>query len=88
MAIEDPARDEVPDAVANCHSAGIRVIMVTGDFKLTAQAIAKDIGILTKDPEKQDTNIVVSGDQLSDELQRLKNDPNLTKAQVQETIEQ
>lgn len=59
--MEDPARPEVPPAVKACHSAGVRVIMVTGDFSLTAQAIAKDIGILTTDPNEQHLNKVVSG---------------------------
>jgi magnesium-transporting ATPase (P-type) len=36
FALEDPARPEVPPAVRECHGAGVRVIMVTGDHKLTA----------------------------------------------------
>jgi len=42
FALEDPAREEVPPAIKSCNMAGVRVIMVTGDFSLTAQAIAKD----------------------------------------------
>jgi Ca2+-transporting ATPase len=41
----DPPRDEVRDAVAQCHAAGMRVIMVTGDHKLTGLAIAQQLGI-------------------------------------------
>ncbi|RVT50099.1 cation-translocating P-type ATPase [Rubrivivax albus] len=41
----DPPRDEVRDAVAECHGAGMRVIMVTGDHKLTGLAIARELGI-------------------------------------------
>jgi Ca2+-transporting ATPase len=41
----DPPRQEVGDAVSICHSAGIRVLMITGDHPLTAQAIAKQVGI-------------------------------------------
>jgi calcium-translocating P-type ATPase len=44
-AMIDPPRPEVPDAVARCHSAGIRLIVVTGDHGLTAQGIAEAVGI-------------------------------------------
>jgi P-type Ca2+ transporter type 2C len=44
--IIDPPRPEVKKAIAQCNSAGIRVIMVTGDHKQTAAAIAKEVGIL------------------------------------------
>ncbi|MEM3083643.1 MAG: cation-translocating P-type ATPase [Nitrososphaerales archaeon] len=44
----DPPRAEVIDAVAQCKSAGIDVIMITGDHKLTAEAIAKEIGVADK----------------------------------------
>ena len=42
----DPIRPEVKDAIEKCRSAGIRPIMITGDHKDTATAIAKDLGIL------------------------------------------
>ncbi|MBI5885230.1 MAG: HAD-IC family P-type ATPase [Deltaproteobacteria bacterium] len=45
IAMHDPPRPEVNSAVADCHSAGIRVIMVTGDYSLTAAAIAARIGV-------------------------------------------
>eukprot|EP01063_Lacrimia_lanifica_P005732 TRINITY_DN1346_c3_g1_i1.p1 TRINITY_DN1346_c3_g1~~TRINITY_DN1346_c3_g1_i1.p1 ORF type:complete len:1051 (+),score=491.67 TRINITY_DN1346_c3_g1_i1:72-3155(+) len=47
LAIEDPMRPEVPQAVAQCKQAGITVRMVTGDNKATAIAIAKQAGIYT-----------------------------------------
>ncbi|KAH8178785.1 e1-E2 ATPase domain-containing protein [Sarocladium implicatum] len=51
LGIIDPPRPEVPEMVAKCRSAGIRYFMVTGDYALTAAAIAKDIGIISGDRE-------------------------------------
>ena len=48
-AMLDPPRPEVQDAVARCHSAGIRIIVVTGDHPLTAAAIASQVGIGSRD---------------------------------------
>lgn len=45
VALADPPRPEVPAAVAACRSAGLRVIMVTGDAELTAAAIGREIGL-------------------------------------------
>jgi calcium-translocating P-type ATPase len=45
VAMEDPPRVEVADAVASCHTAGIRVLVITGDHPLTAAAIARRVGI-------------------------------------------
>jgi len=42
----DPPRDEVKQSIADCRTAGIRVIMITGDSKETAQAIAKQLEII------------------------------------------
>ncbi len=48
---EDPLRPEVPDAVRKCRSAGIRVILITGDHPDTARAVAGQAGILESDRE-------------------------------------
>ncbi|ESN97637.1 hypothetical protein HELRODRAFT_157527 [Helobdella robusta] len=47
----DPPRAAVPDAVSKCRSAGIKVIMVTGDHPITAKAIAKGVGIISEGNE-------------------------------------
>jgi len=59
VGLEDPPRPEVAEAVARCASAGIRIIMVTGDHPQTALAIARQIGMV-----KTESPVVISGDQL------------------------
>lgn len=54
----DPPRKEVIGAIETCRKAGIRTIMITGDHKTTAVAIARELGILRKN------NTIVSGDEL------------------------
>ena len=65
----DPPRPEVPEALSKCRSAGIRVAMLTGDYGLTAQTIARQIGMITG-PGR-----VVQGDELAaidaDELSQI-----------------
>ena len=51
IAMMDPPREESAEAVKQCKQAGIRPIMITGDHKVTAAAIAKRIGILKDDSE-------------------------------------
>merc|ERR1711990_1016655 len=51
MSMIDPPRAAVPDAVAKCRSAGIKVIMVTGDHPITAHAISKSVGIISEGTE-------------------------------------
>lgn len=46
VVMADPPRPEVADAVKLCHKANIRIIMITGDYGLTAESIAKRIGIV------------------------------------------
>ena len=46
VAMHDPPRPEVAAAVDTCHRAGIRIIMITGDYGLTAESIARRIGII------------------------------------------
>jgi Ca2+-transporting ATPase len=50
LGLYDPPRPEVPDAIRQCHQAGIKVTMVTGDYGLTAEAIARQIGLLEASP--------------------------------------
>ncbi|CAG0955329.1 H+-transporting ATPase [Burkholderiales bacterium] len=49
MGMMDPPRDEARDAVATAHTAGVRVLMITGDHPRSALAIAREIGIAGKD---------------------------------------
>lgn len=60
--IVDPPREVVKKAIAECHRAGIRVVMITGDHAATALAIARQIGIAGSDPA---TSRVINGDTLS-----------------------
>ena len=73
--MSDPPRPEIYDAVKRCHQAKIRIIMVTGDSKLTAKSVAVQIG-LTSDKAR-----VISGN----ELEKI-NDDELRKALKGEVI--
>lgn len=54
----DPARPEVRDAMALCHQAGIRAVMITGDYRETALAIARDLNMM------KEGDLVFSGTEL------------------------
>ena len=45
VGLEDPLRESVPEAIRDCKSAGIRVVMITGDYPVTAAKIAREIGL-------------------------------------------
>ena len=64
IAMMDPPREESRAAVAECIAAGIRPIMITGDHKVTASAIAREIGILTPDTQAVEGAVL---DGMSDE---------------------
>ena len=72
IAMLDPPRAGVTGAVARCHTAGIRIIMITGDHPLTAAAIAQRVGITGDHPT------VVTGDQFE----------RLTEQQLAELIQE
>jgi Ca2+-transporting ATPase len=59
IGLSDPIRTNVPDAVKECYNAGIRVIMITGDYPVTATNIGKEIGI--KDPQ-----LLITGPELKE----------------------
>lgn len=55
----DPPRPEVPDAMAACRGAGIKVAMITGDYGLTAETIGRQIGLITG------RGCIIQGDELA-----------------------
>lgn len=61
VAFEDPVRQGVKEAIANCRESGIRVIMVTGDHPATARAVAQELGLGAPSPR------VVTGEELGPE---------------------
>jgi len=57
LGLADPLRAEIPDAVRQCREAGIRVVMITGDYPATARTIARQAGLVADD--------VLSGDDMA-----------------------
>ena len=76
MAMMDPPRPDVAEAVRKCHMAGIRIIMITGDYGLTAESIARHIGIVQSDYVRVITGV---------ELEAM-NDEDLREAVKEEVI--
>jgi len=72
-AMTDPPREESKAAVADCISAGIKPIMITGDHKMTAVAIAKEIGIFKEGDKCLDGSEIdaLSDDELTAQLQQI-----------------
>jgi sodium/potassium-transporting ATPase subunit alpha len=64
MSLIDPPREGVPEAVAKCKRARVKVYMVTGDHPITAQAIAKQVGIIDEDKWDAGKAVVIKGDDI------------------------
>ncbi len=58
IALSDPIRATVPEAISECYKAGIRVIMITGDYPVTAMNIAREIGL-------KNHEVTISGSELN-----------------------
>ncbi|MBS7622420.1 cation-transporting P-type ATPase [Candidatus Bathyarchaeota archaeon] len=80
VAMTDPPRPEVEEAIRRCKQAGIRVLMLTGDYGLTAESVARKLGIITGRAR------VVTGEEvesLSDEgLQKVLSEENIVFARI------
>lgn len=75
VAMIDPPRTEVIQAIADCHTAGITPVMITGDHPVTAQAIAKETGILKHSMDRVITGAelsVLSDDEFEKEIEYIK----------------
>ena len=68
----DPPRPEIPEAIDKCRSAGIRIFMITGDYHVTAEALARQVGLYTGDGQ------VLLGSQIE----------TLSEAEISEILDQ
>ena len=68
VGLADPLRPSVPDAVKECRSAGIRVVMITGDYPATAQAIARQAGLVATGVLTGEDLTMLSEDDLAERL--------------------
>ena len=68
VGLADPLRPEVPQAIAQCRKAGIRVVMITGDHPRTAQAIAAQAGIPQNEVVTGDTLVNMTPQELTDKV--------------------
>ncbi|KAI9681771.1 MAG: hypothetical protein M1829_000516 [Trizodia sp. TS-e1964] len=68
VGIVDPPREEIPEVVRILRGAGIRIFMVTGDFKLTALAIAQECGIITNPPAQVHDISALLRDKMSEKV--------------------
>jgi P-type Ca2+ transporter type 2C len=71
VALADPLRPEVPQAIAECHQAGIRVVMITGDHPRTARAIAAQGGIAHDQVVTGDEMALMSPDMLTGKVRQV-----------------
>ncbi|WP_428927624.1 cation-translocating P-type ATPase [Marinibacterium sp. SX1] len=71
--IMDPPRSEVRDAVADAASAGVRVVMITGDHAVTAEAIARSIGIKTRDDQTVHTGAELNATSDEELVEKVRN---------------
>lgn len=78
MAMVDPARPGTREAILECRDLGLRVVMITGDYEITARAIGKNVGII-----KEDASVdVINGK----ELDRLSDGELVAKIREQDII--
>ena len=62
IGFEDPIRPEVPKAIEECMQAGIKVIIITGDFPTTASSIAEQAGLVVQEPILTGSDLLIMGD--------------------------